>query len=452
MAERQSSRPGAIAASSLRGSEAPASALSIEELRARIKGSPLGATPTDDSSTEPAPEAVALDPGRVRRTSLRPGPVDSDLRDETKGLAPVRSTPPRASLPPALLKPQPIISVAGSNVPASSLPPRAREPDWSIESLDLEVVSEPTPPEVTPTPPEVTPPPPEAHAARPPQRKSRAMRRAAPPAESPRPPVAAAKPRNAEEAPKQRWWEELFSGEFLRAIPILSPAQLEREVRFIQKSLELSPGSRVLDLACGAGQHAVELAARGYDIVGFDQSSSQLSWAGALARERGQPVVFQHGDVRELSYEGEFDAIYCWNTSFGFFEEERNIDVARRMFRALKPGGKLLLDVINRDYVFRDQPSQIWFQGDGCVCIDEVRVDTITSRLIVKRTLMLSGGSVRECPYSIRVYSLHELGKLLHDVGFKVLQASGRTESPGVFFGAHSPRVIILGSRPTSPA
>jgi hypothetical protein len=98
--------------------------------------------------------------------------------------------------------------------------------------------------------------------------------------------------------------------------------------------------------------------------------------------------------------------------------------------------------------VFPAQPSQNWFEGDGCVCIDDVRADFITSRLKVKRTLMLSDGKNSECNSSIRLYSLHELGKLLHDVGFKVLQATGRTEMPGVFLGAESPRVIMLASRP----
>jgi hypothetical protein len=66
----------------------------------------------------------------------------------------------------------------------------------------------------------------------------------------------------------------------------------------------------------------------------------------------------------------------------------------------------------------------------------------------VKRTLMLTNGKNRECNYSVRIYGLHELGKMLHDVGFKVLNVSGRPEMPGVFFGATSPRIIILAAKP----
>jgi SAM-dependent methyltransferase len=246
----------------------------------------------------------------------------------------------------------------------------------------------------------------------------------------------------------RKWWEEMFSEEFLRAIPILSPRQLEREVNFIEEGLGVAPSGQILDLACGAGQHAVELAARGYDVVGFDLSQSQLDWASGLALERNQRLQFTNGDMRELSYQESFDAIYSWNTSFGFFEEEKNLDVALRVFKALRPGGRFLLDVINRDFVVEQQPGQTWFEGDGCVCIDDVTIDFITSRMKVKRTLMLTNGKNRECTYSVRIYGLHELGKILHDVGFKILKVSGRPEMPGVFFGSTSPRVIILAGKP----
>jgi hypothetical protein len=79
--------------------------------------------------------------------------------------------------------------------------------------------------------------------------------------------------------------------------------------------------------------------------------------------------------------------------------------------------------------------------------MDEMNVDFITSRLKVKRTLMLDDGRSREIDYSMRVYSLHELGRILHEHGFKVREVSGRVETPGVFFGEESPRTIILSEK-----
>jgi SAM-dependent methyltransferase len=223
---------------------------------------------------------------------------------------------------------------------------------------------------------------------------------------------------------------------------------VRREVDFIEDSLAVAKGGVVLDLACGNGAHAVELSSRGYGLVGFDLSLPQLAVAGELAQDRGQKINFLQGDMRDMSFEDVFDGIYCWNTSFGYFEEERNYAVAERVFNALRPGGRFLLDVINRDFVVEQQPSQVWFEGDACVCMDDMSVDFITSRLRVKRTMMLDDGRTKECTFSIRIYSLHELGKLLHDIGFRVTEASGHPAYPGVFFGATSPRVVILAQKP----
>ena len=152
--------------------------------------------------------------------------------------------------------------------------------------------------------------------------------------------------------------------------------------------------------------------------------------------------------MREMAFEEMFDGVYCWGTTFGYFEEEKNLAVAQRVFRALRPGGMFLLEVANRDFVAMDQPSQVWYEGDSCVCMDDMSVDFITSRLRVKRTMILDDGRTRECNYSVRLYALHELGKLLHDVGFRVTEASGHLATPGVFFGTNSPRIIVLAQKP----
>jgi hypothetical protein len=79
--------------------------------------------------------------------------------------------------------------------------------------------------------------------------------------------------------------------------------------------------------------------------------------------------------------------------------------------------------------------------------MDEMNVDFIASRMRVKRTIMLDDGRSREIEYSVRVYSLHELGRILHEHRFKVCEVSGRAATPGVFFGNESPRIIILAEK-----
>jgi len=218
-------------------------------------------------------------------------------------------------------------------------------------------------------------------------------------------------------------------------------------VTFIEESLGLEKGGMILDLACGSGRHAVEMAVRGYNVVGYDLSVAMLARAADEAHEREQKLNFLHGDMRDIGFDEMFDGIYCWSNSFGYFDDEKNFLVAQRIHRALRKGGMLLLDVANRDFVTQRQPSLVWFEGEGCVCMDEMRVDFIHSRLRVKRMVMLDDGRTRELDYSIRLYTLHELGRLLHDVGFKVTEVSGHPATPGVFMGGDSPRLIVLAEK-----
>ena len=66
--------------------------------------------------------------------------------------------------------------------------------------------------------------------------------------------------------------------------------------------------------------------------------------------------------MREMTFEDTFDGVFSWNTSFGFFDEEKNAAVVAKVHKSLKKGGQFLLDVINRDYLSRMAPSLAWFR------------------------------------------------------------------------------------------
>lgn len=275
----------------------------------------------------------------------------------------------------------------------------------------------------------------------------------------PPPPKSRAEAKPAEtkpttEPPKQRpWWDDIFSDEYIRTMSRLDDRTIEREVDFIEESLGMEKHAVVLDLACGTGDHAVSLAGRGYNVVGLDYSKGMLRLADQRSKSRAKSSPglalpsFVQGDMRELAYEEAFDGVYCWGTSIGYFDEEKNLAVLQKIHRALRQGGMFLIEVINRDYVAPRSPSLVWFEGQQCVCMDDMYVDFFTSRMRVKRTAMFEGGLSRELDYSIRLYTLHELGNLLHQVGFKVVEVTGHVAHPGVFFGTESPRLIVLAER-----
>jgi SAM-dependent methyltransferase len=314
------------------------------------------------------------------------------------------------------------------------------EANEELEELEVESEARPKPSLKPPPAPHGAPPPPPREAHRPP-----------PP---PKPPAPAAIPPDPETGKRGRkkWWEEFFNDDYFRTVPLPQPRTILAESSFIVERLRLPPGSTILDVGCGLGLHAIELTRAGYNVVGLDLSLPMLSRAADEAQDQGLKINFLQADMRELAFESMFDAVYCWGTTFGYFDDDQNRLVVERLHRALKPGGLLLLDVVNRDYVTRSVPNSAWFQGDGCVVMEEMNCNYINSRLTVKRQVMLDDGRQNETLYTIRLYSLHELGQILHQRGFRVVEVSGRHATPGVFFGADSPQLIIVAERrPDAP-
>jgi len=246
---------------------------------------------------------------------------------------------------------------------------------------------------------------------------------------------------------KKPWFEEFFDDDYLRTIPFMTPSYTVKEMQYIRSHLDLPAGAKLLDVGCGYGRLAIEFARVGYEVTGLDTSLPLMFKAAEASTDAGVEVNFMHQDMREMSFDNEFDAVYCVMTSFGYFDDETNRDVVGRMFRALKPGGKLFIEVINRDFILNDLPSRVWWEGDDCVVMDEVEFNFLTSRIVSKRSVVFSDGRSVNHDLSIRAYCLHELGRLLHNAGFRVSSVTGNINTDNRFFGQHSPYLIVLSEK-----
>jgi SAM-dependent methyltransferase len=290
-------------------------------------------------------------------------------------------------------------------------------------------------------PPKRPPPPPAAQSQQQPQAQT-----------APLPVAAAAAPRVAEDDRQKRrqvrqWWERFFSEDYLLTVLPPAPAQIAKQVDFLVASLGLERGATVLDVGCGLGLHSIELCRRGFLVVGLDLSLAMITRAAEAAQRQAMKINFVHADIREMEFDGAFDGVICMGTTFGFFDDDANRDVLTRLHQALKPGGRILLDVVNRDYAIALQPNLVWFEGDECVVMEESDFNYFNSRLSVKRTMMREDGRQSQADYAIRLYSLHELGQMMQQMGFRVIEVSGQEAIRGAFFGSCSPRILMLGER-----
>ena len=257
--------------------------------------------------------------------------------------------------------------------------------------------------------------------------------------------AATAKPPPAPK-PKQ-WFEEIFDEDYLKTLPFLTPRMTQAEAAFVEDSLGLEVGAQILDLGCGYGRHAMELAARGYHVVALDLALPLLHRGADEAKRRGLSIHFVHQDMRELAFDAQFDGAYCLFSTFGYFDDETNQALARQLSAVLRPGARVAIEVLNRDYLISDLPTRVWWEGDGCVVLEEVSFDYEKSRIVSNRSVVFDDGRQLEYQISVRAYALHEFDQLLTQAGLHVREVSGSIATRGKFFGNQSRDIIVVAEK-----
>lgn len=128
----------------------------------------------------------------------------------------------------------------------------------------------------------------------------------------------------------------------------------EQEVGFLVESLRLEPGARVLDVGCGPGRHALALARRGFDVVGVDLSVEFVALAREAAAAEELPARFEVLDVRELAFDGEFDAAICLcQGGFGLLGGHEDAGVIERIASAVRRGGAVAVSAFHSYFALR---------------------------------------------------------------------------------------------------
>lgn len=159
---------------------------------------------------------------------------------------------------------------------------------------------------------------------------------------------------------------ENFDEDFVELYrPFLTPERTHNETEAIGELLDLTPGKRVLDLACGWARHSIELARHGIVVTGVDLSETLLERAHRRAGAAGVQVEWVQRDMRDLQWRSEFDAALSLVSSLGYFlDDPQDLQVLRGVARVLRPEGLLLLETMHRDQVVRSFAERDWWPGE----------------------------------------------------------------------------------------
>jgi 2-polyprenyl-3-methyl-5-hydroxy-6-metoxy-1,4-benzoquinol methylase len=216
-----------------------------------------------------------------------------------------------------------------------------------------------------------------------------------------------------------QWYQEFFEEMGIEYEDYPFTQNTENEVNWMIREYLTDPEMRILDVGCGTGRHAINLATKGYkNITGIDLSPSMISAAKKVAQEKSVPVDFRICDARELPFENEFDAALCLcEGAFGLLENDaENYKILRAVHKALKKQGVFILTTLN---LFRD-----------------AEFDPMTCRVSMEMEITKKDGSKKLLKCSDRSYSFPELKWVLEQLGFEVILGADPFSKEPIKYGA----------------
>lgn len=233
---------------------------------------------------------------------------------------------------------------------------------------------------------------------------------------------------NLEQYLKPDWWKQIFNSMYLKTdADMVEDAQItSKEVSIFIDQLNLDKNEAVLDLACGQGRHLIELAKRGFtNLHGLDRSRYLIQRAKSIAKTELAPISFKEGDVRKLPYATDsFDAVTILGNSFGYFESTHDdLKILKEVFRVLKPGGKLLMDVADGEWLKENFVARGWEWIDRKRFVCRERSLAADKERLISREVVthVEKGVIVDQFYAERLYTKASLTDLLELAGFKQL-------------------------------
>jgi SAM-dependent methyltransferase len=211
----------------------------------------------------------------------------------------------------------------------------------------------------------------------------------------------------------------------------------EQEIAFLVERLGLHAGSRVLDLGCGPGRHALALARRGIEVVGIDHSDEFVDLARTAAADEGLNAQFRAADVRDLDEHEAFDAVICLcQGGFGLLGGREDEALIARFAAALRPGGRLALSAFHVAFAVR------FLEADD-------RFDPATGVHHERATLRDPDGAERDFDLWTTCFTPRELRLMATAAGLVVSSISG--VAPGKYAevrpAVEHPEILLLAVR-----
>ncbi len=233
--------------------------------------------------------------------------------------------------------------------------------------------------------------------------------------------------------------------------PLLTPERTAIEVDFVLAQTKLSVDERILDIGCGPGRHTIELARRGYQVVGIDPSAAMIEAAKERTAQVGvQPKLWQ-ASGEEFSAVRKFEAAICLFTTLGQINTEDkkpqftpDHPLLNQVAKVLVPGGTFILEVPQKGWVINNLKTMDRF-GDDFRYTDIQRVYDPGHSIVTETFTLVSPEKTRQYLLRYRLYDLQQVHAMLQYAGFEMIQTYGDFHQAPLI--ATSPNMIAVTRR-----
>jgi len=241
------------------------------------------------------------------------------------------------------------------------------------------------------------------------------------------------------------WYKNWFnSEEYLKVYRHRDQKEASELVKLVINNIDVSSIKTVLDMAAGAGRHALIFAKEGFDVTAVDLSENLLSIGIKSAKDENVNINFVHIDIRKFNPNIKYHLILNLFTSMGYFEkDEENYVILSKAYKLLENNGYFVLDYFNKNFVENNLVPSTVDEFDGSV-ITQNRF--IEGERIIKEITIDKKGKINKYFESVRMFSKDELINMLQNLGFRIIKTFGDFKGKS-FELESSPRIIIIACK-----
>lgn len=196
----------------------------------------------------------------------------------------------------------------------------------------------------------------------------------------------------------------------------------EVEGEFIMDVAGLEEGSAVLDIMCGYGRHALDLARRGVDVTAIDNALEYIEEIKEKASQESLPVRAVCSDVIYAELTQSFDAAICMGNSFAFFHKEDATALLKKIAAALKPGGIFVLNSwMIAEIAIKFFKEREWYRVDQYKYLLDYQFHFYPTRIESEHTILCDDGRIEVIQGVDYIFTLAELEAMFREAGLKTI-------------------------------